>query len=47
MFTKILKFNSTTKPVINHKFSLKNAFQEILYTQSITGLVKNVARLLN
>ena len=24
-------FNSTTKIVINHKFSLENAFQEILY----------------
>ena len=24
-------FNSTTKTVINHKFSLKNAFQESLY----------------
>ena len=24
-------FNSTTKTVINHKFSLKNTFQEILY----------------
>ena len=24
-------FNSTTKTVINHKFSLKNAFEEILY----------------
>ena len=24
-------FNSTTKTVINHRFSLKNAFQEILY----------------
>ena len=24
-------FNSTTKTVINHKFSLENAFQEILY----------------
>ena len=24
-------FNSTTKRVINHKFSLKNDFQEILY----------------
>ena len=24
-------FNSTTKTVINHKFSLKNAFQEISY----------------
>ena len=24
-------FNTTTKTVINHKFSLENAFQEILY----------------
>ena len=24
-------FNSTTKTVINHRFSLQNAFQEILY----------------
>ena len=24
-------FNSTTKTVINYKFSLENAFQEILY----------------
>ena len=24
-------FNSTTKAVINHKFSLENTFQEILY----------------
>ena len=24
-------FNSTTKTVINHKFSLENAFQETLY----------------
>ena len=24
-------FNSTTKTVINHKFSLENVFQEILY----------------
>ena len=24
-------FNSTTKSVINHKFSLENAFQEILH----------------
>ena len=24
-------FNSTSKTVINHKFSLENAFQEILY----------------
>ena len=26
-----LYFNSTTKAVINHKFSLENSFQEILY----------------
>ena len=26
-----LYFNSTTKKVIRHKFSLENAFQEILY----------------
>ena len=26
-----IHFNSTTKTVINHKFSLENAFQEILY----------------
>ena len=25
-------FNSTTKTVINHRFSLENPFQEILYT---------------
>ena len=25
-------FNSTTKTVINHKYSLKSVFQEILYT---------------
>ena len=24
-------FNSTPKKILNHKFSLKNAFQEILY----------------
>ena len=29
-FTPIY-FNSTTKTVINHKFSLENAFQEVLY----------------
>ena len=28
---KPVYFNSTTKTVINHKFSLKNVFQEILY----------------
>ena len=27
----LLYFNSTTKTVINHRFSLGNAFQEILY----------------
>ena len=26
-----IHFNSTTKTVINHKFSLVNIFQEILY----------------
>ena len=29
-FTQVY-FNSTTKTVINHRFSLENAFQEILY----------------
>ena len=28
---RLVYFNSTTKTVINHKFSLENAFQEILY----------------
>ena len=28
---RLVYFNSTTKTVINHKFTLKNAFQEILY----------------
>ena len=28
---KTVYFNSTTKTVINHEFSLENAFQEILY----------------
>ena len=28
---RLVYFNSTTKTVINHKYSLKNAFQEILY----------------
>ena len=27
----LVYFNSTTKTVIRHKFSLKNCFQEILY----------------
>ena len=27
----LVYFNSTTKKVINHKFSLENVFQEILY----------------
>ena len=39
-------FNSTTKTVINHKFSLENAFQEIC-TELITELLKDVAGLLN
>ena len=39
-------FSSTTKTVINHKFSLKNAFQEIC-TGLITGLMKDLAGLLN
>ena len=34
------------KTVINHKFSLKNAFQEIC-TGLITGLMKDLAGLLN
>ena len=34
-------FNSTTKTVINHKFSPKNAFQEILYR------IDELAELLN
>ena len=28
-------FNSTTKTVIRHKFSLENAFQEILYMTDV------------
>ena len=28
---RLVYFNSTTKIAINHKFSLKNRFQEILY----------------
>ena len=39
-------FNSTTKTVINHRFRLENAFQEILYLIDI-GLMKNLAGLLN
>ena len=39
-------FNSTTKTVINHKFNLENAFQEIC-TELITELLKDVAGLLN
>ena len=38
-------FNSTTKTVINHKFSLKNAFQEILYR--IDNWMKDLVGLLN
>ena len=43
---RLVYFNSTTKTVINHKFSLENAFQEILY-RLITGLMKNLVGLLN
>ena len=39
-------FNSTTKTVINHKFSLENASQEILYRIG-NGLIKNLVGLLN
>ena len=28
---RLVYFNSTTKTMINHKFSLENSFQEILY----------------
>ena len=38
-------FDSTTKTVINHKFSLKNAFQEILYR--IDNWMKDLVGLLN
>ena len=39
-------FNSTTKTVINLKFSLENASQEILYRIG-NGLIKNLVGLLN
>ena len=39
-------FNSTTKTVINHKFSLENAFQEILYRID-NWLMKDLPGLLN
>ena len=39
-------FNSATKTVINHKFSLENAFQYIL-SEQITGLMIDLAGLLN
>ena len=39
-------FNSTTKTVINHKFSLENAFQKFC-TELITGLMTDLAGLLN
>ena len=41
-----VSFNSTTKTVIRHKFSLKNTFQEILYMTE-PGLMKDIAELLN
>ena len=39
-------FNSTTKTMINHKFSLENAFKKF-YTGMITGLMKDLTGLLN
>ena len=42
----LLYFNSTTKTVINHRFSLGNAFKKF-YTGLITGLLKDLAGLLN
>ena len=39
-------FNSTTKTVINHKFSLENAFKKFC-TGLITGLMKDLTGLLN
>ena len=39
-------FNSATKTAINHRFSLKNAFQEILYKFD-NWIKKNLAGLLN
>ena len=39
-------FDWTTKTVINHKFSLKYAFQEILY-RIVTALMKDLVGLLN
>ena len=42
----LVYFNSTTKTVINHQFSIENTFQEILHMM-ITGLIKDLSGLLN
>ena len=39
-------FNSTTKTVINHKYSLEMLFKKF-WTELITGLIKDLAGLLN
>ena len=39
-------FNSATKTVINHKFSLDKSFQEI-FTKLMTGLMKDLGGLVN
>ena len=44
-FTPV-NFNSTTKTVINHKFSIEKYLQKIC-TRLITGLMKDLAELLN
>ena len=44
-FTPV-NFNSTTKTVINHKFSIEKHLQKIC-TRLITGLMKDLAELLN
>ena len=43
---KPVYFNWVTKTVTNHRFKLENYFQEF-YTWLITGLMKNLAGLLN
>ena len=39
-------FNSTTKTVINHKYSLEMLFKKF-WTELTTGLIKDLAELLN
>ena len=39
-------FNSTTKTVINHKYSLEMLFKKF-WTELITGLIKDLAGLFN